>query len=214
VRLEVGNILIKDIQFGDRTEVKEGVLFVNRDELAKVAGEDERIASVEVHLARPGEEIRIIPVKDVIEPRIKVSGKGGVFPGLVSKVDTVGEGRTHVLKGVAVVTTGRIVGFQEGVIDMTGPGAEYTPFSKTMNVVLKIEPVEGLHQHEHERVVRLAGLRAAEYLGRAGQDVEPDKIEVYETKPLLEQVKEYPDLPKGVYVYMLQTQGPLHNTYV
>jgi len=36
VRLEVGNILIKDIQFGDRTEVKEGVLFVNRDELAKL----------------------------------------------------------------------------------------------------------------------------------------------------------------------------------
>ena len=214
MRLEVGNILIKDIQFGDRTEVKEGVLFVNRDELAKVAGEDDRIASVEVYLAKPGEEIRIIPVKDVIEPRIKVSGKGGVFPGLISKVDTVGEGRTHVLKGAAVVTTGRIVGFQEGVIDMAGPGAEYTPFSKTMNVVLKIEPVEGLHQHEHERVVRLAGLRAAEYLGRAGQNVEPDHIEVYETKPLLEQVKEYPDLPKVVYVYMLQTQGLLHNSYV
>jgi len=214
VRLEVGNILIKDIQFGDRTEVKEGVLFVNRDELAKVAGEDDRIASVEVYLAKPGEEIRIIPVKDVIEPRIKVSGKGGVFPGLISKVDTVGEGRTHVLKGVAVVTTGRIVGFQEGLIDMAGPGAEYTPFSKTMNVVLKVEPVEGLHQHEHERVVRLAGLRAAEYLGRAGQHVEPDHVEVYETKPLLEQVKEYPDLPKVVYVYMLQTQGLLHNSYV
>jgi len=214
VRLEVGNILIKEIQFGDRTEVKEGVLFINREELAKVTGEDDRIASVDVYLAKPGEEIRIIPVKDVIEPRIKVSGKGGVFPGLISKVDTVGEGRTHVLKGVAVVTTGRIVGFQEGLIDMAGPGAEYTPFSKTMNVVLKVEPVEGLHQHEHERVVRLAGLRAAEYLGRAGQHVEPDHVEVYETKPLLEQVKEYPDLPKVVYVYMLQTQGLLHNSYV
>ncbi|HHY39677.1 MAG TPA: beta-aspartyl-peptidase [Syntrophaceticus sp.] len=214
MRLEVGNILIKEIQFGDRTEVKEGVLFINREELAKVTGEDDRIASVDVYLAKPGEEIRIIPVKDVIEPRIKVSGKGGVFPGLISKVDTVGEGRTHVLKGVAVVTTGRIVGFQEGLIDMAGPGAEYTPFSKTMNVVLKVEPVEGLHQHEHERVVRLAGLRAAEYLGRAGQHVEPDHVEVYETKPLLEQVKEYPDLPKVVYVYMLQTQGLLHNSYV
>ena len=28
---------------------------------------------------------------------------------------------------MAVVTTGKIVGFQEGIIDMTGPGAEYTP---------------------------------------------------------------------------------------
>ena len=214
MRLEVGSILVKDVQFGAKTEVKNGVLIVNKDELAQVAGDDESIASVEVYLAKPGEEIRIIPVKDVIEPRVKVSGKGGVFPGFTSKVDTVGEGCTHVLKGAAVVTTGKIVGFQEGVIDMSGPGAEYTPFSKTMNVVVKIDPVEGLHQHEHEAVVRMAGFRAAEYLGKAAQNLKPDFIEVFETKPLLEQVHEYPDLPKVAYVYMLQTQGLLHNTYV
>ncbi|MGB4504563.1 MAG: glycine/sarcosine/betaine reductase component B subunit [Syntrophaceticus sp.] len=214
MRLEIGNILIKDVQFGAKTEVNNGVLFVNKDELAQVTGNDERIASVEVYLAKPGDQTRIIPVKDVIEPRVKVSGNGGVFPGFISKVNTVGEGRTHVLKGAAVVTTGKIVGFQEGVIDMSGPGAEYTPFSKTMNVVVKIDPVKGLHQHEHESVVRSAGFRAAEYLGRAGQNIDPDSVEVFETKPLLEQVKEYPELPKVIYVYMLQTQGLLHNTYV
>ena len=53
---------------------------MNRDELAQVTGDDDRIASVEIYLAKPGEEIRIIPVKDVIEPRIKVSGKGRIFP--------------------------------------------------------------------------------------------------------------------------------------
>lgn len=214
MRLEIGNILIKDVQFGAKTEVNNGVLFVNKDELAQITGNDERIASVEVYLAKPGDQTRIIPVKDVIEPRVKVSGNGGVFPGFISKVNTVGEGRTHVLKGAAVVTTGKIVGFQEGVIDMSGPGAEYTPFSKTMNVVVKIDPVKGLHQHEHESVVRSAGFRAAEYLGRAGQNIDPDSVEVFETKPLLEQVKEYPELPKVIYVYMLQTQGLLHNTYV
>jgi sarcosine reductase len=214
LRLEVGSILIKDVQFGSKTEVNEGVLFVNKDELASIARDDEHIASVEIYLAKPGDETRIIPVKDVIEPRVKVSGNGGVFPGFISRVDMVGEGRTHVLKGAAVVTTGKIVGFQEGVIDMSGPGAEYTPFSKTMNVVVKVEPVEGLHQHEHESLVRLAGFRAAEYLGKAGQNIEPDSVDVFETKPLLEQVKEYPDLPKIAYVYMLQTQGLLHNTYV
>ncbi|WP_227761996.1 glycine/sarcosine/betaine reductase component B subunit [Zhaonella formicivorans] len=214
MRLEIGNIFIKDVQFGPKTEVKDGVLFVNKEELVKVTGDDDRIASVEVFLAKPGEETRIIPVKDVIEPRVKVAGNGGMFPGVISKVETVGEGRTHVLKGAAVVTTGRIVGFQEGIIDMSGPGAEYTPFSKTYNVVVKVDPVEGLHQHEHEAVVRLAGLRAGAYLGEAGKSVEPDEIKVYETKPLLEQVKEYPDLPKVAYVYMLQTQGLLHDTYV
>ncbi len=38
------------------------------------------------------------------------------------------QGKTNVLKGCAVMTTGKIVGFQEGIVDMTGPGADYTPF--------------------------------------------------------------------------------------
>ena len=213
MRLELGNIFIKDVQFGDKTEVKSGTLYVNKDELAKVAGDDERIKSVEVFLARPGESVRIIPVKDVVEPRVKVDGPGGIFPGFMTGVDQVGSGRTYVLKGAAVVTTGKIVGFQEGIIDMKGTGAEYTPFSKTNNVVVKVEPNDDLKQHEHEVVVRLAGFRAANFLGEAGKDVKPDEVKTYETKPLLEQVKEFPNLPKVVYVYMLQTQGLLHNTY-
>ena len=213
MRLEIGEILIKDVQFGDKTSVKDGVLYVNQTEIAEIAGKDDRIKSVEVFLAKPGESVRIIPVKDVIEPRVKVSGEGGIFPGFMTGVEQVGEGRTHVLKGAAVVTTGKIVGFQEGIIDMSGTGAEYTPFSVTQNVVLKVEPIDELKQHEHELVVRLAGFRAANYLGEAGKEIKPDNVNTYETKPILEQAAEYPGLPKVVYVYMLQTQGLLHNTY-
>ena len=213
MRLEVGSIFVKDVQFADKTEVKNGVLYVNKDELAEAAGDDDRIKSVEVFLARPGESVRIIPVKDVIEPRVKVSGPGGVFPGYLAGVDQVGSGRTHVIRGAAVVTTGKIVGFQEGVIDMSGLGAEYTPFSKTNNVVVKIEPIDSIKQHEHETVVRVAGLRAANYLGEAARDAKPDETRVFETKPILQQVGDYPGLPKVLYVYMLQTQGLLHNTF-
>lgn len=213
MRLEVGNIFIKDVQFGERSEVKDGVLYVNKEELADITGNDDRIASVEVFLAKPGEETRIIPVKDVIEPRVKVDGDGGILPGFMTGVEQVGNGRTHVLKGAALVTTGRIVGFQEGIIDMSGPGAEYTPFSKTMNVVVKVDPVDGLKQHEHEAVVRMAGFRAGIYLGALGKELEPDEIKTFETKPILEQAAQYPDLPKVAYVYMLQTQGLLHDTY-
>ena len=213
MRLEIGEILIKDVQFGSLTQVKDGVLIVNKDELAAVTGADERIKSVEVFLARPGESVRIIPVKDVVEPRVKVEGDGGIFPGFISDVTQVGSGRTHVLKGAAVVTTGKIVGFQEGIIDMTGPSAPYTPFSGTYNVVVKVDPIDSIKQHEHEVVVRLAGFRAANYLGEAGKNVKPDKVNTYETLPIQEQAKAYPNLPKVLYVYMLQTQGLLHNTY-
>jgi sarcosine reductase len=214
LRLEVGNINIKDVQFGSKTEVKDNVLYVNKEELIKVVSDDERLANVDVDLAKPGEETRIVPVKDVIEPRVKVSGSGSMFPGFIGSVETVGEGRTHVLKGAALVTCGKIVGFQEGIIDMSGPGAKYTPFSETHNIVLICNPVEGLSQHEHEAAVRIAGLKAASYLGEAGRNIEPDEVKVYETLPLRKQLAQYPDLPKVAYVYMLQSQGLLHDTYV
>jgi len=213
MRLEIGAISIGDVAFAERTEVRDGTLYVNKEELEKVAGDDDRIKSAEAYLARPGESVRIIPVKDVIEPRVKVSGTGGVFPGFIASPEQAGEGRTHVLRGAAVVTTGRIMGFQEGIIDMSGAGAGYSPFSKTQNVVVKVEPADGIKQHEHEVVVRLAGLRAASYLGKAAKDLVPDEVRAYETKQLLKQAAEYPDLPKVAYVYMLQTQGLLHNTF-
>ncbi len=214
MRLEIGNIFIEDIQFGAETKVEDSTLYVNKEELIELLSDDEHIASVDLDIARPGESVRITPVKDVIEPRVKVEGPGDVFPGVIHKVETVGSGRTHVLKGSAVVTTGKIVGFQEGIVDMTGPGAEYTPFSKTLNLVVIAEPKEGVKPHEHEKAVRFIGLKAATYLGEAGRDVEPDEVITYETKPYLEQVEEYKDLPKVAYVYMLQTQGLLHDTYV
>ncbi|NFM58870.1 beta-aspartyl-peptidase [Clostridium botulinum] len=214
MRLEIGKIFISDMQFSNETKVKDGVLYVCKEELLKVIGTDERIKNIDLEIAKPGDKTRIIPVKDVIEPRVKVEGNGGIFPGFISKVDIVGSGKTNVLKGAAVVTTGKIVGFQEGIIDMSGEGAKYTPFSKTNNLVVVCEPKEGVNQYEHEEIVRTLGFKAATYLGSLAKDITPDETKVYETLPLLEQVKKYPDLPKVVYVYMLQSQGLLHDTYV
>ena len=214
MRLELGKIIINDVKFSDTTKVENGVLYINKNEMIQEIGGDEHIKSIEIELTHPGEEVRITPVKDVIEPRVKVEGPGGIFPGILSKVDTVGSGRTHALKNVAVVTAGKIVGFQEGIIDMTGPGAEFTPFSKTHNVVVIAEPIDGLKQYDHEAAVRKIGLKAAQYLGKFAKDVTPNEVKVYETEPIFESVKKYPNLPKIGYVYMLQTQGLLHDTYV
>ncbi len=128
MRLEIGKIFITDMQFSNETKVKDGVLYISKEEVLEVIGTDERIKNIDLEIAKPGDKTRIIPVKDVIEPRVKVEGNGGIFPGFISKVDTVGSGKTNVLKGAAVVTTGKIVGFQEGIIDMSGEGAKYTPF--------------------------------------------------------------------------------------
>ena len=214
MRLELGEIHISDIKLGDCSKVENGTLYVNVEELRALLLEDEDLASVDFEVVHPGESVRIIPVKDVIEPRVKVEGSGGVFPGMISKVTTVGSGKTHVLKGCAVVTTGKVVGFQEGIIDMTGPGAEYTPFSKLNNLVMICEPKEGIKQHQHEHAIRMAGLKAAAYLGALGKDVTPDETKVYETSGVMSGKEKYPDLPRVGYVLMLQSQGLLHDTYV
>jgi len=214
LKLELGYIKISDIQLSNESKVENGVLYVNPEDIINLIKEDENIATVAVDVARPGESVRITPVKDVIEPRVKVEGPGSIFPGVIGKVNRVGEGRTHVLKGAAVVTTGRIVGFQEGIIDMSGEGAKYTPFSQTMNLVVTCEPVDGLRPHEHEKAIRFAGLKTAVFLGELGRNVEPDEVETFETLNVKEGLEKYPNLPRVAYVQMLQSQGLMHDTYV
>lgn len=213
MRLELGSIFIKDIVFDTQSRIEDGVLHVSKEELIGVAAE-EHLKSIDFDIAKPGESVRITPVKDVIEPRVKVEGPGGIFPGFISKVDVVGSGKTYALKGMAVVTAGKIVGFQEGVIDMTGLGAEYTPFSKTLNLVMIAEPIEGIKPHDYERAVRIAGFKVAAHLGELARNLTPDEVKVYETCGIKEGLEKYPGLPRVAYVQMLQSQGLLHDTYV
>ena len=226
--LELGYIHINDIIIGSESKIENGVLYVDEAAVKALVLEDENLKDVHFDVAKPGESTRITPVKDVIEPRVKVEGEGGVFPGMINKVEAVGSGKTHVLKGMAVVTAGKVVGFQEGVIDMSGPGADYTPFSKTINFVMVCEPADFLlakeenptlpidneKKPEYEKAVRMAGLKVATYLGELARNLTPDETETFSTPNLKEGIELYPDLPRVVYVAMLQTQGLLHDTYV
>ena len=214
MKLTVGYINIKDVRFSPESKLSGGALLVSADEIKALVLEDARIKNVNVDIAKPGESVRITPVKDVLEPRVKVEGPGEIFPGVLSKVKTAGSGRTHALRGAAVVTAGRIVGFQEGIIEMTGPGADYTPFSKTINIVLDFTPADNLPAREYENAIRLAGIKTARFLGKLGLYAEPDEIREYESLPLIEGALKYPGLPRVGYVQMLQSQGLLHDTYV
>lgn len=78
---------------------------------------------------------------DAVEPRVKIAG-GPDFPGLLGRPELVGSGRTHRLDGVAVLSTCDVPGatdsqgLKEAIVDLAGPGAPYTPFGRTVNVVL------------------------------------------------------------------------------
>ena len=213
MKLELGRIKVADIKLGNETVIKDGVLTVNGDLLKAKLMEDARIKDVSVDVCRPGEKVRIIPVKDVIEPRVRLSG-GCYFPGVTGKQAQTGDGRVNVLYGAAIVTTGDVVGFQEGVIDMWGEGARWTPFSKTFNLTINITPVDGSTPHIFEETLRLAGLKAAEFVGEAGRNAAADEVVDWEMNSIFDEAAKYPNLPKVLYVEMMITQGLLHDTFI
>lgn len=194
---ELGRVRVDEVALGARTRLTGGHLEVDGRQLAVSLAESiDGIRRVNVYVVHPGDATRLVCVKDAVEPRVKVSGRGP------------GRGRTHALEGVAVVTLGQIVGFQEGLIDMSGPGAAHSPFSRLELVVLEIEPTADLAPHAHEAALRAAGLRAAEILGACAAEAEPHEVESFELPALL------PGLPRVAYVYMLLSQGLLHDTWV
>ena len=207
-------VRIHDVIFGEKTEVTGHLLRINEGELIRYLLEDSHLKSVEIKLARPGEKKRIIPVKDVVEPRAKTGGVSTAFPGFLGTAEPVGTGTTHVLDGVAVVTCGRLVNFQEGLIDMTGPGAAFSLFSKKLNVVLVMNPVDSLGKHEHEKAVRVAGIKAAHYLAQAGVSAVADEEIRYQVQAFSEAENAHPGLPKVIYVDMVIAQGLLHDNYL
>ena len=210
MELTLGRVPVRTVRVGEKTCILNGELTVDQVELAQLLGKDGRLAQVTVELARPGESIRIIPVKDVIQPRLKTAGAGSIFPGAINSEAECGEGYTKVMDGVCVTTTGRIVAFQEGLIDMMGPGAEHCHFSQQNHVVLVCEPVAGLDPNDHEKAIRLAGLKAAEYLAEALRDAEPETEETY----LWPAAATNHDLPRVVYLYQVLAQGLLHDNYL
>jgi glycine reductase complex component B subunit alpha and beta len=203
MQLEVGSIHVDNLEFGARTALHDHTLVVDRDEIGRLVLEDPHFAAVDPHIVRPGDSVRIIHALDVVEPRWKVAGPGGVFPGFVSPPTTVGEGRTHRLAGVAVVEAGVPVPgepthFREQVIDMAGPGAPYSPFGSTLNLVLEFRPnmefFAGAGEAEdvlggtpaaaaYNRAMVHAGMRVAAHLGQLSREASPDEVETFALPP-------------------------------
>jgi glycine reductase complex component B subunit alpha and beta len=215
MRLQLDVLNIKDVQFAGQTTVTDGVLRINREELQGLLGEDKRLSRVDVELTHPGEKCRIIQTTDVIEPRAKTSG-GVDFPGALEERGGVGQGTTCVLRGAAIVLSEHCRAddppMQPGmprhgrVIDMWGPGAELSTYGKTHNIVLIPRPANGISVHDYRTALKIAGLRTAVYLAKAGKDLKPDETEVYELPPPSKTRKGCEHLPRVAYIFQFITR--------
>jgi glycine reductase len=210
MRLQLDILNIKDVQFADQTTIIDGVLYINRQELQEFLKEDKRLSRVDIELAHPGEKCRIIQVSDVVEPRAKKNGDVD-FPGALGRQGMVGRGNTCVLRGTAVVMSEyRRDGdppmqpgmpLHGGIIDMSGLGAKLSIYGKTHNVVLVPWPANEISLHDYRIALKIAGLKTAVYLAKAGKGLRPDEIEVYDLPPLSKIGKELEDLPKVAYIF-------------
>ncbi|SHK09317.1 glycine/sarcosine/betaine reductase component B subunit [Tepidibacter formicigenes] len=209
MKLEIGNFHVKDIVFGDKTSYENGILTINKEEALAFVKEDEHIIEADIKIVKPGENVRLVPVKEAIEPRVKVNGDP-LFPGVTGDIVKAGNGRTHALKGCSVLVVGQHWGgFQDGLIDMSGEGAKYTYFSQLKNIVLVADTDEDFEKREQQkknRALRWAGMRLAEYIGNAVKELEPEEIETYELEPVSKRTKEVNDLPSVVFVMQCQSQ--------
>ena len=218
MKLELASFQVDNVVLASETRFSGNTLYVNEAELKDHLLPDPYIEDIRLDVARPGESARIVNAIDVVEPRDKASGGGTVFPGRLGPPTQVGSGTTNRLAGMAVVGTAEpFVGEEywyarEAIIDMSGAGADFSPFSRTVNLVLHFIPRPGGQELDPARrkqfvvdtrtrdaenrmkATRNLSLKASRFLAAKVKGMTPDHTQAYELGPV------DPTLPGVVYL--------------
>ena len=210
MKLSIGNLYVKDVVLGEENSFKDGVLTINKKAaIDYLMGEDEHITSLDIVIARPGDDTRIVPVIETIEPRCRMDGRT-LFPGVTGDLVPCGDGELKAFKQCCVTVVGGTWGsFGDGVIDMGGEGAKHTYWSKLINICMVGETDEEDERHEQQKTnhaLRWAGHRFAEWIGQIAKDLEPEDTEEYVFDPVLKRSTERANLPNVAIVLQPQSQ--------
>ena len=188
MRLEMAEFPVAEITLGREFRYGSETLEIDAGEIKSLVLQDRHIKDASLEVVAPGERVRITGIRDIIEPRVKVEGKGQVFPGVLGPVVPVGEGRTHRLSGMAVVTAAEYEGTirsgsaaqRSAILDMWGPGAEASRFSALVNLVLTLRLAEGLAELEAHTAIQRAECEVAKRLAEVTIGLKPRRVESYE----------------------------------
>jgi glycine reductase complex component B subunit alpha and beta len=187
MRLTVGTFPVREVTAGRPAGWKDDRLVVDTERVTALVLDDRRIRRVAVDLVQPGEAVRIVQVRDVIEPRVKTDGPGHTYPGISGHApDTVGAGATHRYAGFGVLIASEalphirrtVSAATDSLIDMTGPGA-VTVYSMLRYVVLTIETLPDLDLMSWNDALRGAGHRVAADLADLIRGQAPPQRRVY-----------------------------------
>ncbi len=197
MKLEVAEFPVTQIRLGQRFRYEDCVLEVDAPALIDLVRQDPRIIDPVLAVAMPGEKVRISGIRDIVEPRTKVSGSGQVFPGVLGPIQDVGEGRTHRLSGMTVIAAASYEGTiragttvqRSAILDMSGPGAEISRFSSYRHLVLSFGLAEGLPELEAHTAIQSAEYKIAHRIAEVTRGLSPAKNSTFDLG------KKDPDLP-------------------
>lgn len=210
MRLELAQFPVKEIRFGPVFGYEAGTLQVDRQALVDMVLQDWRVEDASLAIVYPGEKARVTGIRDIVEPRVKVAGDGQVFPGTLSAVEHVGEGRTHALSGMAVIATAWYEGTvraglavqRSALLDMWGPGAATSRYSSLIGLVLVMRLKTALSDLEAHEAIQGAELKLARRLAEVTIGLEPHRVELFDLSA------SRPDLPA-----LLLIQGCLTDSH-
>jgi glycine reductase complex component B subunit alpha and beta len=172
MHLDMADFPVREICLGNFYRYQSERLELDAEDLARLVLQDGRIDEVRFETVSPGEQVRITGIRDVVEPRIKLGGDAQVFPGTISPVKCVGSGLTHRLSGMTVLATAAYEGTiragtgvqRSAILDMWGPGAEASRFSKFVHLVLITRLKTGLGELEAHSAIQKAEFVVAKKL--------------------------------------------------
>jgi sarcosine reductase len=213
MRLELADYPVVEARLGDRFRYETGKLELSRRELSDLVIQDGRIGEISLAVVHPGEKVRVTGIRDIVEPRVKSSGDGQVFPGTLSPVESVGTGRTYRLSGMAVIATADHEGTaraglaveRSAILDMWGPGADASRFSSLVGLVLILKLKEGLSDFDAHAAIQSAELKVARRIAEATIELPPVRLDVFDLNARA------PALPRVILIQGCLTDG--HNVH-
>jgi glycine reductase complex component B subunit alpha and beta len=212
-RLELASYPVAEAHLGDAFRYEAGKLELSRRQLSDLVIQDARIEDVSLACVRPGERVRVTGIRDIVEPRVKSSGAGQVFPGTLSPVQFIGNGRTHRLSGMAVIAAAAYEGTaraglavqRSAILDMWGPGADASRFSSLVGLVLILKLRKGLSDLDAHAAIQSAELKVAQRIAETTIHLPPASLAVFDLNGCP------PSLPRVVLIQGCLTDS--HNVH-
>jgi glycine reductase len=216
MELELLDYRIDQLIWSDQTRLIGTSLTIDRADLQEQIKDLANGIKIDYELARPGESKRIVHVLDTVLPIAKSSGGGSTFPGFDGPVKLAGTGQTTRIADLLVTIAGRfphadslspIEKPREGILDMSGVGADYSYGSDHFHLILSLTAEPSVSNVAFDQALRAIALRCAGYLGR---------IETVACAPQRRLIALPPvagDLPKIILIYQVQSQVICARTY-